>query len=179
MNRFKDIIIIVLISCILVLAYFLYKNNSKKCIEVSEEEKYKLYVNNYKKSMNNLNSNNEQYRNIKMINSEVVGSYTLMVNTNNELILNQGGKYEDYVMAKDVVNFFIVDEGNGGFNYVYYTTLDGSLYTFCVEMGEQDIEKLNFKYIVNVIDNNIEYSIGDDGCIPLFIDILGNVYSKY
>ena len=168
MNRFKDIIIIVLISCILVLAYFLYKNNSKNCGEVSDEEKYKLYVNNYKKSMNNLNNN-----------SEVVGSYTLMVNTNNELILNQGGKYEDYVMAKDVVNFFIVDEGNGGFNYVYYTTLDGSLYTFCVEMGEQDIEKLNFKYIVNVIDNNIEYSIGDDGCTPLFIDILGNVYSKY
>ena len=179
MNRFKDIIIIVLISCILVLAYFLYKNNSKKCIEVSDEEKYKLYVNNYKKSMNNLNRNNEQYRNIKMINSEVVGSYTLMVNTNNELILNQGGKYEDYVMAKDVINFFVVGEGNGGFNYVYYTTLDGSLYRFCVEMEEQDIEKLNFKYIVNVIDNNIEYSIGDAGCTPLFIDILGNVYSKY
>ena len=49
----------------------------------------------------------------------------------------------------------------------------------CPKRKVEDIEKLNFKYIVNVIDNNIEYSIGDDGCTPLFIDILGNVYSKY
>ena len=42
-----------------------------------------------------------------------------------------------------------------------------------------DYRRLYKEKIQYVIDNNIEYSIGDAGCTPLFIDILGNVYSKY
>lgn len=86
---------------------------------------------------------------------------------------------EDELVAKDVVLFYILWAGNGGYEHVYYITEDGSVYATnsgIAVHGNTKIEstKLDFTRIVNIVQAS-----GTSAWYPVFIDIDGNFYASW
>lgn len=91
----------------------------------------------------------------------------------------EGALYvEDKKLDTDVVIFYSLYVGNGGFESLYYLKEDGSLYTasysYNIYKGEEiEVKKLNFENIVSVIPGKALTA-----SYPIFIDIDGNVYTE-
>ena len=81
---------------------------------------------------------------------------------------------------KDYTNY-LVDDGNGGYEYLYYITEDGTLKVVCIECLMYEDFKIKTvtdkKYIVsvnNLSDNNSTYNF--DSHVVVFKDINGKFY---
>lgn len=79
-------------------------------------------------------------------------------------------------VSQNVVDFFIVNEGNGGFHTIFFITEDGKVGSCNAEVAAMNHEKivvkndLGYHGIVNVVgifENN--------AFVPKFIDINGNI----
>lgn len=102
--------------------------------------------------------------------SDMIKAYSATLEKNGELYV------EDELVATDVVLFYILWAGNAGYEYVYYITEDGSVYSTnsglaVYENTKIESEKLDFTRIVNIVQAS-----GTGAWYPVFIDCNGNFY---
>ena len=86
-------------------------------------------------------------------------------------------EWKNGIVAKDVLQFYILEHGNGGGQSVFYITTDGSVYVVDVEYGDIKATKLKYKNIVSIQQSKTRpepYATGAQ--ITHFVDIDGNVY---
>lgn len=86
-------------------------------------------------------------------------------------------KYNKYKIDDNVLDFFVVEEGNGGYKYLYYITNDGSLYVINADGLEDSIKprKININNVISVIEVTDGYNDGGGEREALFVDIEGNI----
>ncbi len=108
-------------------------------------------------------------------------SATLDSEFNLKLTIPDFKEYTNYLVDKDVIDAFLVDDGNGGYEYLYYITEDGTLKVVCIECLMYEDFKIKTvtdkKYIVsvnNLSDNNSTYNF--DSHVVVFKDINGKFY---
>lgn len=188
----KNIFIIVLALLVVGLGGFITYDNffkpSTKCDtkettktetkEKTADERYESYLKNLTKTIEGLDK--EQSTSFKSdIDSAV---FFISLDSKKELSIGfdtiKVNKASEKV-AEDVIDYFIVDVGNGGYHCIYYLNSKGELYKVSLESalendGTFKSEKTNYKNVIEVrsmleVDEN---GIGGHG--PMFIDIDGN-----
>lgn len=184
--------LIIIIILLLLLVYLLVgkdlldinnvdKNTSTTTTAVisveSSEEKYNKYLENSEKQIKTSESENSNV--ISESNKFFNTTANFLINKNLELILSTSSfKLENYKISDNVLDMFLVYEGNGGYDYLYFIKTDGSLNKVCVScLTEKDsipkVENVNAKYIVNVLQSETV-----DSKIATYVDIEGNVINK-
>ena len=177
-NKGLIAILFIIIFLFAVIMGLLFGKNDKNQITNSLSDKYEQYLSNLKTSIEN---NYEEYSN-NVINSDsiILGTnYNFTITKNLELLFTtSNNQYEKYKVSENVLNMFLIEEGNGGFKYLYFIKTDGSLNKLCVDCLKEDseikIEVKDNKYIINVTQGLFDYEVsGARG--PIFIDIDGNI----
>ena len=103
-------------------------------------------------------------------------SYNISISKNRELKINSNK------IADNVLEFFVVPDGNGGAQSLYYIDIKGDLYSVDHELfGDNGIylatkeelkpKKLSYKNIVSVLPGAYGNARG-----PIFVDMEGNMY---
>ena len=159
------IIIILLIMCIIFLLF-----NKKE-----ENKTYTKYLTNLEQ---NIKTKYDDYNNNVINDSSEILNTTYSINITKKLDLMFKSNDADKKLDTNVLNMFLIEEGNGGFKYLYFIKKDGSLNKICIdcykETNEFKIEKINKDNIVNVtqglFDNEVSGYTG-----PIFIDLNGNI----
>lgn len=111
-------------------------------------------------------------------------SYSFLINEKLELFITSNSfKLDNYKISDNVLNMFLVEEGNGGYHYLYFIKNDGSLNKTCISCltssdNTPKIENVNAKYIVNVIQSSSGNEDESVNPISLYIDIDGNIINK-
>ena len=110
--------------------------------------------------------------------------YTLEITSDLKLlyVIPSGSGLDYSKVADDVVSYFNIFEGNGGYHTLYFITTDGTLHSANVDEvlneGKQLVVKdLEYKNIVEVkggVDGN-EHTASH---MPIFVDIDGNLIIK-
>ncbi len=153
-----------------------YIEELKKC--GSKEVAEKLEDNLYTKYLNKLSDELEsKYDNTKKeyIHNIRVGGYAELsyrIELSKDKVLRLEGKN----IVGNVLEYFVVDNGNGGARSLYYITTNGDLYKIDHEVSlhnktNMKLKKLPYKNIVSVLPGLLDNSRG-----PIFIDIEGNMY---
>lgn len=151
---------------------------------ITADEIYKNYLDNLKENIQEnygIKDDTYLYNNINEISDYFNNNYEIELNENLELILNYGDKFRDYKISNDVVDFFNIYVGNGGFKQLYFITSNGELYSADIEISISDnkkieINKVNKKNIISVIEGLQGDIEGGGASVPIFIDIEGNMY---
>ena len=162
------------------------KKADSKTVETADE-RYKAYLSNLSKSIEKTYINetpNEDYS-VSTINtsriekSELGVSYILSIDNKLELkISSQEVGLNDYKIADNVVSYYVIHTGNGGFSTLYYITTTGKVYSANVENAIYNKTSIETKEIDNV-KNIVEIKEGSSTSgFPLFIDIDGNIIKK-
>lgn len=193
----STILTIILIISVGYIGYL--KNDKETCendnslINVDKSNRYAVYAENLKKSINNYNK--EYYSQIHHETPAIETGYDVYLNNNNDLYikyydidkLELDKKYENYHLASNVLSYFLVETGNGGLYTLYFTTEDGHVGSVDIESALKNnggtgqlVVKENIgglKDIVNIISivQNVNASSSYD---VVFIDINGNFYKN-
>lgn len=197
----KNIFLVVLAFLVVGLIGFITYDNffkpSEKCstkketkkIETNEktaDERYKEYLDNLAKSIEKTYVNkhpNEEYstsisNSTRVENQELGKSYSISINNKLELTttaeitgLNNG------IIANNVVSYYIVHTGNGGFNSLYYITTEGKVYSANIEIALYNNTSLDIKEMDSV-KNIVEVKNGNSTAgFPIYVDIDGNIFT--
>lgn len=156
-----------------------------KVVTKSSDERYKEFITNLASSIkkNYINDHKQiegSYETSDIYNSERMrggannNGYTVAVKNNLELIYSYQTTDERHI-ADNVVSFFDVYVGNGGYKTLYFITTDGVLHSVNLELHlfeneELKIADLDYKNIVE-----IKTGATTSASVPIFIDIDGNV----
>jgi hypothetical protein len=140
-----------------------------------EVDKYAEYLENLEASMNK-SYTAYTHPKIRVSNEMLSLTYIIKITNDNELML------DSKKVADDVVSMFVVPNGNGGFNSLYFINKEGKLsvakheeYLYNKETT-LSIESLDYENIVNVT-SGIQSTDGMAGTYtPIFTDIDGNVF---
>lgn len=138
--------------------------------------KYNNFLKNLKKS---INENFEEYTNYILYgSSDYLGTgYEFTLTKDNKILFNTyDKKYNNYTLATDALNMFLIQEGNGRYYYLYFINEGGNLFKFCIDCLEYQnptITKENVNYIVSVKQGLFDFEYGETSFI--FIDIDGNI----
>lgn len=179
----KNVLIIFLLVCVLVLGgYIIYNNSVSTKIDVDDQ--YSNYLKklniDLKKTFDEKDSEISVHRDSMIWDK----GYTFTINKNFDLLMTieedkLKDKYTGYKLDSNVLSMYILSTGNGGFNTLYYITNDGivkSLCIECIENSKPKIKEEKFKNIVNITQGNFDAST-TGGYGPIFIDIKGNNYT--
>ena len=157
----------------------------------NKASRYEKYLSNLKEGIkNNYNVDTkdlEVSNSIRGIFSETDNiDYIFEIDKNQILKMTSGEK--EKVVDNNVLNMFLVNEGNGEWHSLYFIKEDGSLNKITLEsmlyfnnekvtvdFDKLKIESINKKYIVNVISGTALYDDGGGETIAMFIDIDGNI----
>ena len=197
----KNIFIIILAFLVVGLAGFITYDNffkpATKCDvkeikktetkEKTADERYKDYLDNLSKSIQKTYVNEtptEDYStsivNTSVIEKTELGS-TYLIEIDNKLELkvsSQEANLNDYKIADNVVSYYIIHTGNGGFSTLYYINSSGKVYSANVENAIYNKTNIETKEITDV-KNIIEIKEGSSTSgFPLFVDIDGNIIKK-
>lgn len=163
------------------------KTTKKESKEKTADERYKEYINNLAKSIEEKYSETVDYKNLT-INED----YYTSANTEEDYKAYINGKKELYVsyissedpstkIADNVVKYYNVVVGNGGYKLLYYITTEGKLYSINVESigtGLKEPKEVDKKNIVEVRSGVATDENGIGARIPLFVDIDGNLFTQ-
>lgn len=201
----KNIFIIILAFIVVGLIGFITYDNffkpQTKCEtkettkEVSKDktadERYKTYLENLEKSIE------EKYEEIKDfdnpgLNNEAVYNkndatglgYIITINEKKELRIKYingvdqvNPDYANYKISDNVLSFYRVHTGNGGYYTLYYITTEGEVYSASIENGvDTAITTKKIENVKNIIEVKEGTSISAG--TPIFIDIDGNVITQ-
>lgn len=161
------------------------KKADSKTVE-SADERYKAYLSNLSKSIQKTygEKNGAGMRPDELIyNNEQ--EYEIILDKNQNLLFtsfNNLEKYNNYVLASDVVAFYRIPYGNGGFYSIYYITSKGEVHSAFVEQLQDDGSikdtKVDVKNIIDIQTVNKTDADGLGGSHTIFIDIDGNIIEK-
>ena len=195
----KNIFIIILAFLVVGLGGFIAYDNffkpNTKC-EVKEtkiskttktsDERYKEYLTNLSKNIEKKYKNSNDLDDISNTstykNEDINESYTIKINQSKDLLLtvNRGmvdSKYTNYKLDGDVVSFYRVHTGNGGYYSIYYITEEGKVYSISLDKylyENTDIVSNEVKDVKNIIE--VKEGTGAAG-FPIFVDIDGNMFT--
>ena len=196
----KNIFIIILAFLVVGLAGFITYDNffkpATKCDvketkktetkEKTADERYKDYLDNLSKSIQKTygEKKGEGMRPYEHIyNNEQ--EYEIILDKNQKLLFtsyNNLEKYNNYVLASDVVAYYRIPYGNGGFYSIYYITSKGEVHSAFVEQLQDDGSikdtKIDVKNIIDIKTVNKTDADGLGGSYTIFIDIDGNIIEK-
>ena len=163
------------------------KDNKEVTKEKTSDERYKEYLDNLAESIKKeyINKNpNEDYsaeitNTTRVDNEDIEGHYFVSINDKLELITTaEVDGLEDSVIANNVVSYYVIRVGNGGFNSIYYITTEGKVYSANVELAMYNKTKLEIKE-VDSVKNIVEIKNGNSIVgFPIFVDIDGNIIIK-
>lgn len=155
--------------------------------EKTADERYKEYLENLSKSMKEKYSERNtagmnQYNLI--YNSLNEQEYSLEIDNSLNLLFssfNHLESFNKYKIAEDVVAYFLVRTGNGGYQSLYYIKSNGEVHNATIEQiddGTIKDVKVDVKNVVEVrsvvsVDEN-----GIGGSKAIFVDIDGNIIEK-
>lgn len=114
-------------------------------------------------------------------NNGISYSVELSKDGNLTVIFNDDHSYDSRFIASEVLNYYVISYGNGGFNGLYFIYEDGSVgfsaiesdYLNNIELSVSKIEGL--KNIVTIVSGSYSDELsGYRG--PVYIDIDGNMY---
>ena len=164
--------------------------------EKTPDERYKEYIKNLADSIKKnyvgdyksvVTNSAEEYKYNKSSDSYYFKStnmYTLEITSDLKLLyVVPSGSGPDYSkVADDVVSYFNIYVGNGGYHTLYFITTDGTLHSANVDEvlneGKQLVVKdLEYKNIVEV-KGGIEGNEHTGSHMPIFVDIEGNLIMK-
>lgn len=161
------------------------KTTKKESKEKTADERYKEYVNNLAKSIEENYSESGDGKALK-INEDYYTSgitnetYRIYVTGKKELYLNYiNSEDPSKKLADNVVKYYNVYVGNGGYRMIYYITTEGKLYSIDVESIGTELKEpkeLDKKNIVEVREGLSTDENGIGARTPIFIDIDGNLY---
>ena len=172
-------------------------NNSSTAIkEKNADERYKDYINNLADSIKKnyvgdyksvVNNTADEYKYNKSSDSYYFKStnmYTLEITSDLKLlyVIPSGNGLDYSKVADDVVSYFNIFVGNGGYHTLYFITTDGTLHSANVDEvlneGKQLVVKnLEYKNIVEV-KGGIAGNEHTASHMPIFVDIDGNLIIK-
>lgn len=161
------------------------KKADSKTVE-SADERYKAYLENLSKSIQKTygEKNGAGMRPDELINNNEQ-EYEIILDKNQNLLFtsfNNLEKYNNYVLASDVVAFYRIPYGNGGFYSIYYITSKGEVHSAFVEQLQDDGSikdtKVDVKNIIDIQTVNKTDADGLGGSHTIFIDIDGNIIEK-
>lgn len=155
--------------------------------EKSADERYKKYLKKLSKSMKEKYSERNtaginQYN--RIYNSLNKQEYSLEIDNSLNLLFssfNHLETFNKYKLADDVVAYFLVNYGNGGYQSLYYIKSNGEVHNATIEQiddGTIKDVKVDVKNVVEVrsvvsVDEN-----GIGGSKAIFVDIDGNIIEK-
>lgn len=149
--------------------------NESKSNKATIEERYAEFVANYNADENLFDGNNYVTTRVEgNMDSSVV--YTLKKDAYGSLVYNDSTRNE--VIARNILSYYVIKDGNGGMNSVFFLNQDGTVGRARIEDASGEIkidDDLGLKYIVSVIQGRFgnEY-VGGYG--PIFIDLDGHLY---
>ena len=156
--------------------------------KMSAAEKYQVYLSNLEKQIRSSYNNNDKvyYKNlINGKNNFYDTFYEISINKNKELLFSSKElSLNNYKVSDGVLNMFVIEEGNAGYEYLFFVKKDGTINKFCIscittEDKTPKIEKEDVKYVVSVMQGNFGKEVDESGWVsPIFIDIDGNIITK-
>lgn len=197
----KKNIFIIILSFIVVglLGFIVYDNffasNSKqgkvekcKCVVKKDtktaEERYKDYLDNLKVSINRtyIDNGGENTYSLPIINTSRVENtmlsevYNIKIDKNLELTIDSDS-LNNYKIADNVLSYYIIHTGNGGFSSLYYITTEGKVFIADVENAIYNKTTIQTKEID--VKNIVEIKEGSSTAgFPMFVDIDGNIIKE-
>ncbi|MBQ3021556.1 MAG: hypothetical protein IJD92_04975 [Bacilli bacterium] len=156
------------------------------------EDRFNKYIINYKNTYKTNSSNKNTYilnyvisPNPESVSNDV--EYYITLDKNNNLYLTSKEKETPNIahelISKDVMQYYVIEDPLTGDKTVYYITFKGEVYksnlanvVYKDDKSLIKFEKLNMKYIINILDYKIEQSAEVSNNLPLFVDIDGNTY---
>lgn len=160
------------------------KADTKTVTSKTADERYKEYISNLASSIKeNYVSDHEideasheskdKYNRASLKGGEYNNGYVVAIKSNLDLVYNYMTT-DDRVIAKDVVSFYVIHEGNGIYKTLYYITSDGKLHSVNLELHFFENEELKTKDLE--YKNIVEVKQGSStGGRAIFVDIDGNV----
>ena len=161
----------------------------EKVVEKSEptDNSYQLWASNLKKEYETKFAPKTYTSSQLFVNSSVIkDGYTVYLNGKGELSITYwnkkyNSKYNEYIIASNVLNYAVVTYGQGGGNQLYFINEDGTVGEADTEYGMLEKEKLDvkkdigLKNIISIIGGSFgtEHGLGTTG--PIFIDINGKL----
>ncbi|MBR3116702.1 MAG: hypothetical protein IKF36_02365 [Bacilli bacterium] len=161
------------------------KTDTKTDTTKSADERYKEYITNLAASIkeNYISDHkideggyetSDKYNSQRIFGGSDRVGYGVAIKSNLELVYSYQTTDERHI-ADNVVSFYPVYVGNGGYKTLYYITTDGVVHSANLELhlfDNQDLKitDLDYKNIIEV-KSGTTYS----AAVPIFVDIDGNV----
>ncbi len=154
--------------------------------EKTADERYKEYLSNLSKSIKKQYVDDSTEKNAysastknttRVEKEELSGAYTVEINNNLELIINSSSfNLDNYKISDNVLSYYIIHTGNGGFSSLYYITKDGKVYSANTEIAMYNGSTIQSKEVD--VKNIVEIKEGASTAgFPLFVDIDGNIFT--
>ena len=152
----------------------MYVGENEKQIVKSSILSYTKYLNKLSEQIGS-KYNNGDNGTYQILTSKRVGGYEDLdysISISNDKVL----KLDNNKIADNVLEYFVVNNGNGGAQSLYYIDTKGNIYSVdhensLSEKSEIKSNKLSYKNIVSVLPGVYGNSRG-----PIFVDIEGNMY---
>lgn len=133
---------------------------------------YRKYLETLKNKVGNLEKNK-----LAVSGTTLLKDISFRFNIDSTFKLSFQSDKENYKVSDSVLDMFLVEEGNGGYQYLYFITDDGKVHDVCVDCilfeNDKTIHNYALKNIVKV--STIELT---GAFSPIFTDIDGNLIEK-
>ncbi|MDO4376276.1 MAG: hypothetical protein Q4C33_03775 [bacterium] len=156
---------------------FSKQNNTDTVDKINSDDtslKYQEYLKNKKENLKEILTTVEDSEYSVSGNSMLhEEDFEISLTSELKLILNIESleKYNNYTIDNNVIDFFLVSVGNGGFKYIYYLTENGTLKSLCIDTiweNEFEIKTLEEKNVISVKE-----ILGNNAHLAVITDING------
>ena len=181
-NLFIMVVLLVIFTSIS--AYLIYEKYYIRDEQKQPENNYTIFAQNLKKELSKYDINNY---NCQSVTNEIVpDGYEISINEKGCLYVRYfdkelNDKYGKYKIVDNVLNFYVINDGQNFGNMLYFINEDGTVGKADTEYRMNDnisvIKDMGYKKIVSIIIGTFgDEFTGYHG--PIFIDINGKIYSE-